>query len=218
MVLKLYSLPNAAGGSGIVALILLEKEITFQHFVMDLAKGDHKSSTFFTKQPFGEVPVIDDDGFILYESRAICRYLAEKYADRGPCLIPTDLKGKALFEQAASMEFANFYPQIMRVRTETYFKPRQGLPVDQAALAASLSDLSAKLDVYEVILEKQKFLAGNELTLADLFHLYAAALLAEPGLDIMSKQGPNVKRWWNDLTQRPAWIKLTAEGIKGTED
>ncbi|KAJ6564934.1 glutathione S-transferase [Mycena vulgaris] len=184
MVLKLYSLPNAAGGSGIVALILLEKEIRFQHFVMDLARGHYKSPAFFTKQPFGEVPVM----------------------------------GKALFEQAASMEFANFYPQIMRVRTETYFKPRQGLPVDQAALAASSSDLSAKLDVYEGILGKQKFLAGNELTLADLFHLYAAALSAEPGLDIMSKQGPNVKRWWNDLTQRPAWIKLTAEGIKGTED
>ncbi|KAJ6523423.1 hypothetical protein DFH09DRAFT_1420771 [Mycena vulgaris] len=120
------------------------------------------------------------------------------------------------------MEFANFYPQIMRVRTETYFKPRQGLPVAQAAVAASLSDLSARLDVYEVILGKQKFLAGNELTLVDLFHLYAAALLAEPGLDIMSKQGPNVRRcipyFWNDLTQRPAWIKLIAEGIKGTED
>ncbi|KAJ6523413.1 glutathione S-transferase [Mycena vulgaris] len=218
MVLKLYSLANAVGGSGIVALILLEKQIPFQHFVMDLDKGDHKTPTFLTQQPFGEVPVIDDDGFILYESRAICRYLAEKYTARGFSLIPTDLKGKALFEQAASIEFASFYPQIMRVRTETFFKPRQGLPVDEAALAAAMSDLSAKLDVYEVILGNQKFLAGNEVSLADLFHLYAAALLAEPGLDIMSRQGPNVKRWWSDLIQRPAWIKLTSEGIKGTED
>lgn len=58
----------------------------------------------------------DDDGFVLYESRAICRYLAEKYADQGtPNLIPTELKAKALFEQAASIEYANFNPYAFTV-------------------------------------------------------------------------------------------------------
>ena len=50
----------------------------------------------------------DDDGFILYESRAIAHYIASKYASRGPILIPTDIKGNALFQQAASMEMAYF--------------------------------------------------------------------------------------------------------------
>jgi glutathione S-transferase len=48
----------------------------------------------------------DDNGFILYESRAICRYIAAKYPESN--LIPTDPKKNALFEQAASSEYANF--------------------------------------------------------------------------------------------------------------
>ncbi|KAJ6528236.1 glutathione S-transferase [Mycena vulgaris] len=217
MVLKFYSHGTPGWGTGIVALVLLEKQIPFKHVVVDMAEGDHKSPAFLAKQPFGQVPVIDDDGFILYESRAICRYLAEKYAGQGTPLLPTDLKAKALFEQAASIELANFYPKVTKVRTETFFKSRQGLPIDEAAAAAAVSELAAKLDVYEVILGNQKFLAGNEITLADLFHLYTAPLLAGSGVDIMSRKGPNVTRWWNDLIQRPAWIKLNQEGIKGTE-
>ena len=50
----------------------------------------------------------DDDGFILYESRAISRYTARKYASQGTPLIPTELKAEALFEQAASIETSYF--------------------------------------------------------------------------------------------------------------
>ncbi|KAJ7655338.1 glutathione S-transferase [Mycena rosella] len=216
MVLKLYSGARAGGGSGIVALVLAEKQIPFEHVFVDMANGAHKSPEFLAKHPFGQIPVIDDDGFILYESRAICRYLAEKYADQGTPLLPTRLEDKALFEQAASVEFANFHPQVLKVMNESFSKKRQGLPVDEAALAQIVSELSAKLDVYEVILGKQKFLAGNELTLADLFHLSSAPFLAGGGVDIMTSKGPNVTRWWNELIQRPAWIKLREEGITGT--
>jgi glutathione S-transferase len=60
-----------------------------------------------------------DDGFILYESRAICRYLAEKYAEQGTVgLIPPELRAKALFEQAASIEYANFQPYAWVIYVE----------------------------------------------------------------------------------------------------
>lgn len=60
----------------------------------------------------------DDDGFILYEPRAICRYLAEKYADQGTALLPEGLKQKALFEQAASVEYSTFFPAVSKVVEE----------------------------------------------------------------------------------------------------
>ncbi|KAJ6451232.1 hypothetical protein C8R47DRAFT_1061965 [Mycena vitilis] len=62
--------------------------------------------------------IIDDDGFILCESRAICRYLADKYSDQGTPLSPSDLKVRALVEQAASFEFANFHPAATKVAME----------------------------------------------------------------------------------------------------
>lgn len=60
----------------------------------------------------------DDDGFIVYESRAICRYLAEKYADQDPKLFPKGLKERAMVEQGAAVESANFEPAILKLFRE----------------------------------------------------------------------------------------------------
>ncbi|KAJ7483164.1 glutathione S-transferase [Mycena latifolia] len=216
MVLKFYGASNIGGGGGIVAMVLAEKQIPFEYIVVDLATRAQKTPEFVAKHPFGLIPVIDDDGFILYESRAICRYLAEKYADQGTPLLPTTLQDKALFEQAASIEFANISPPLSQIVDEVFAKPYRGLPTDEAVIAQALSGLSTKLDVYEVILGKQKFLAGNEFTLADLFHLYYVRVLTFRNIDIMTSKGPNLARWWNDLVGRPAWVKLNKEGIKST--
>ncbi|KAJ7122405.1 glutathione S-transferase [Mycena epipterygia] len=218
MVLKLYSLSQAAGGNGVVALVLVEKQIPFEHIPVDMANKDHKTPEFIAMNPWGQVPVIDDDGVIVYESRAICRYIAEKYAHQGTPLIPTTMEAKAVFEQGACTEMATFHPAVMKLVMEALGKARQGLPVDQAVLADCVADLSAKLDVYEVILGKQKFMGGNELSLVDLFHLFYAPLLAGGGVDVMTSKGPdsNVTKWWNALISRPSWIKLKEEGIKST--
>ncbi|KAJ7098529.1 glutathione S-transferase [Mycena belliarum] len=214
-VLKFYSWSYAAGGCGLIAMVLAEKQIPFELVLVDMAKGDHKTPEYVAKHPFGQVPMIDDDGFILYESRAICRYLAEKYADRGTPLIPTSLPAKALFEQAASIEFANFHPLVGKIMLEAIYKMHNNLPPDEAVLTQAKSDLAAKLDVYEVILSTQNYLGGNEFTLADLFHLAFAPSLAQQGHNIMADRGPNVTRWWNDVSSRPSWVKLQADGIPG---
>ncbi|KAJ6580575.1 glutathione S-transferase, partial [Mycena vulgaris] len=147
----------------------------FELVVTEVAKGDHTAPEYVAKHMHPLPSVLtprwhDDDGFILYESCAICHYLAEKHVGRGTTLLPATLEGNALFEQAASIEFANFYPQIMKIRIETLYKKRMSLPIDEAALAQGRSDRCAKLDVYEVILGKPRFLAGDAFTLADRFH------------------------------------------------
>ncbi|KAJ7039333.1 glutathione S-transferase-like protein [Mycena alexandri] len=100
MVLKLYAGASPFAGNGIVALVLAEKQIPA------------KTRGFLEKHPFGQIPVVDDNGFILYASRAICRYLAEKYADHRTPLLPTGLQAKVFFERAASVEFANTCPLL----------------------------------------------------------------------------------------------------------
>lgn len=111
MVLQLYGSPMSTCTKR-VAAVLHEKQVSFELHPIDLFKGEQKAPEFMAHQPFGQVPYIVDDGFVLYESRAICRYLALKYAGQGTPLIPspTDLEKYALFEQAAHIELAAFDP------------------------------------------------------------------------------------------------------------
>ncbi|KAJ7446332.1 glutathione S-transferase [Mycena latifolia] len=215
MVLKLYGGMAPIGATASVAMTLAEKQIPFEFVFVDMASGAHKSADYLAMQPFGLVPVIDDNGFVLYESRAICRYLAEKYAAQGTPLVPTELKARALFEQAASVELANFQPLARGVYDQGISKTRRGLEIDQEAMSKLVSALSATLDVYEAILGKQKYLAGDELTLVDIFHLGFGSILYRSGCDLMTTKGPNVARWWNDLLSRPSWVGLQ-EGVKST--
>ncbi|KAF9219904.1 glutathione S-transferase [Gyrodon lividus] len=203
MVLKLYGFPTSTSTLR-VAVVLKEKNVPFEFHKVDPTKGEHKALTFVAHQPFGQVPYIDDDGFILYESRAICRYIAAKYASQGTPLIPTDPKAYALFEQAASVETFNFHPFVSGLAWELRLTPLFGGKTDKARAEALRTQLEAKLDAYDVILCKQKYLAGNEITLADLFHLLYGAVVLDVGIDEFYSR-PNVKRWWDDITSRPAW-------------
>ena len=73
MVLKLY---GSAMSTSRVLVAILEKELPYELILVDVAKGDQKTEDYKKLQPFGKVPVLDDDGFIMFESRAICKYLA----------------------------------------------------------------------------------------------------------------------------------------------
>ncbi|KAF9809006.1 hypothetical protein IEO21_07631 [Rhodonia placenta] len=209
MVLKLYGFPSSTCTRR-VAVVLKEKNIPYELVPVDLTKNEQKNPEFVKNQPFGQVPyIVEEDGFQLFESRAIGRYIALKYAGQGTKLIPdpSDFKKTALFEQAASIELSNFDPFAYGLATEKVFKPRKGLgETDPKVVAQLTQQLEAKLDAYEQLLSKTKYLAGDEVTLADLFHLSYGAMLSVIGINVLeTDKRPNVARWWKDITSRPAW-------------
>ncbi|KJA19736.1 hypothetical protein HYPSUDRAFT_44020 [Hypholoma sublateritium FD-334 SS-4] len=216
MVLKLYGFHRDTCTPR-VALILREKNVPFEFINVDLTKREQKSPEYMKHQPFGSTPYIDDDGFILFESRAICYYIASKYADQGTPLIPTELKANALFHQAVSMEVTSFNEHVEKIVAEKVWKRFRGETADEANYERHLALLDSKLDVYDGILSKQKYLSGNEITLADLYHIPYGAMLAVGGTDIMEAK-PNVKRWWIDITSRPSWVAVKKDLIKLSED
>ena len=73
MVLKLH---GSAMATSRVLVTILEKQLPYELIFVDIAKGEQKSDDYKKLQPFGKVPVLEDDGFVMYESRAICKYLA----------------------------------------------------------------------------------------------------------------------------------------------
>lgn len=123
MVLKLYT-NNMSSCGRRVAVILFEKQVPFQLIEPDFATGEIKTPEWRAKQPFGQMPYIDDDGFILFESRAIARYIATKHASSGTDLLPdtNDLKAMALVDQGISIETSNFNPAAEGLFVEKIMK------------------------------------------------------------------------------------------------
>ncbi|GJJ13006.1 hypothetical protein Clacol_007255 [Clathrus columnatus] len=190
-----------------VAVVLKEKGVQFQFKAVGIS--DINEEYLNNMQPFGQIPVLDDDGFLLSESRAICRYIAAKYADQGtPDLIPDgkDLKEMATFERALSVEATQFIP-VELLTFEVIFKPVHGGTPDPETINRLSQQIEKKLGAYERILSKSKYLAGDKLTLADLFHLpYAEKLTKDvlPGV-LESGKHPNVTRWWKEISARESW-------------
>ncbi|EIW80695.1 glutathione S-transferase [Coniophora puteana RWD-64-598 SS2] len=212
MVLKLYGFPISTC-TRTVAATCKELNIPYEFINVDLAGGEHKTAEFTAVHPFGQIPYIDEDGFKLFESRAISRYLAKKYAGNGPKLIPTDPKEEAIFEQGVSIESFNFYPSAIGYAKEKVFKPMFGLTTNEERAAEHLETLNAKLDAYDVLLGKQKYIGGNEYTLADIFHLAYALAVVEAGQGGLFESRPNVARWWEEISNRKAWVDVIEKGV-----
>ncbi|CAE6533650.1 unnamed protein product [Rhizoctonia solani] len=187
--------------------------LKYKIITVDVLNKEQKTEEYLsTKQPFGAIPVlVDEDGTQIYESRAICRYLVAKYGkDSG--LVPNqgDLKAYGLFEQAASIEYSSFDPYAAPLTAERIFSKHFGREADEKLAQKYTDSLNAKLEGYERILSKQKYLAGDNFTLADLFHLPYGNFVNQIDPNIFGSK-PNVKRWWDDISSRASWAAALAE-------
>ncbi|KAK9275948.1 hypothetical protein L1049_023223 [Liquidambar formosana] len=208
MVVKVYGPVRAACPQRVMAC-LLEKGVDFEVVHVDLDAGEHKRLDFLVRQPFGQVPVIEDGDFRLFESRAIIRYYASKYAERGPNLLGTTLEERALVDQWLEVEAHNFNDLVYTLVLQLVILPRLGERSDLALIHTCKEKLENVLDVYQKRLSKSTYLAGDSFTLADLSHLPAIRYLTnEVGMGHLVTERKNVMAWWEDISSRPAWKKL----------
>lgn len=187
-----------------VLMTLHELGTAFEMNVIDFTKGEHKQPAHLKRQPFGRIPAIDDDGFALFESRAICRYLNEKAKGK---LEPADLQGRARMEQWVSIETSELTPNAMKFVYEHVFKRPQG----EAVLEAATKGLDVTCGVMEARLSESPYLAGSEFSIADItFMPYLEYAMTTPAKTTFAKY-PHVMQWWNKIAERPAWAKATGK-------
>ncbi|KAB8221480.1 glutathione S-transferase [Aspergillus novoparasiticus] len=215
MVLKLYGFPLSTCTRR-VRTVLAEKGVEAEFHSVDLAKGEQKSESYLNDlHPFGKVPVLQDTetGVQIFESRAINQYLSSKYAGQGTTLSPpeSDLKAWALYQQALSIEQSYFDPLVSQIAFEKVFKVRKGLgETDEARVQVLFSQLTPVLEGYERVLSKHKYLAGDQVTLADLAHLPYGVFVEQFGFADLLPKYPHVQKWWEELKARESWKKVTA--------
>ncbi|XP_078448223.1 glutathione S-transferase F8, chloroplastic-like [Wolffia australiana] len=192
-----------------VLACLLEKEVDFQLIPVDMAKRQHKSPDYLKLHPFGQVPVFQDDSLTLFESRAICRYVCDKFAGNGnEGLFGDGLLARASIDQWLEAEAQSFNPPSSVLIFQLAFAPRMKLKQDEAAIEQNEGKLAKVLDVYEQRLEQSRFLAGDEFSLADLSHLPNSHYLARTDRAHLLTSRKNVGRWWAEISSRPSWKKV----------
>ncbi|KAL6295505.1 hypothetical protein ACE6H2_003647 [Prunus campanulata] len=206
---KVYGPPISTAVSRVLAC-LLEKSVDYQLISVDMSKGEHKKPDYLKIQPFGQVPAFQDEDISLFESRAICRYICDKYADQGnKGLYGTNPLAKASIDQWLEAEGQSFSPPSSTLVFQLAFAPRMKLKQDQGVIRQNEEKLKKVLDVYENRLGESRFLAGDEFSLADLSHLPNGHYLvnATDRGELFTSRN-NVGRWWTEISTRDSWEKV----------
>nr|QST14950.1 GSTd protein [Diaphanosoma celebensis] len=175
---------------------------------VDLMAGEQMKPEFLKINPQHNVPTIGDDGFYLNESRAICTYLIEKYA-KDDSLYPKDAQKRALVNQRLYFDMGTFYDRFGKVYYPVMFGGATKL--DEKA-QSSLKEAIGWLNSF---LENSKYVAGDQLTVADI-SLVSSASTMEAGVDNIFDEYPNVKSWLERCKQEiEGYDETNAPGATG---
>ncbi|CAN8315446.1 unnamed protein product [Cochlearia groenlandica] len=193
-------------------LTMIEKGVEFETVNVDLMKGEQCHPDYVAIQPFGKIPLLVDGDYKIFESRAIMRYIAEKYKSQGPDLLGKTVEERGQVEQWLDVEATTFFPPLLALTLNIVFAPLMGAPVDEKVVKESEEKLGAILDVYEGHLAKNDYLAGDFVSLADLAHLPFTAYLFGPiGKPYLITDRKNVSAWWDRISSRPSWKEVSTK-------
>jgi glutathione S-transferase len=201
--LIIYGVP----GSPYVRMPMLacdEKGVAYS--LVALGPGEAKSPEHVKRHPFGRIPVMDHDGFRLYEADAIIRYIDQAFD--GPSLVPADPKAQARMNQVMGIMDWYVMPSLSAgIGFNRIVAPVFGLPVNEAAVKAAIPMARTCIAALEEILDGQPYFAGDRLSLADLMavaHLEMVPFTAE-GAELIA--GSLLLAWLDRMNARPSIAK-----------
>src|ERR1041384_2036817 len=169
--IKLYHSP-ASTNSRKVRIALIEKGLEFERVPIDLAKKEQKSPEYLKIHPFGQVPALDDEGFIIYDSTVINEYLEDEYPY--PALMPKDSEGRARARLLEDFRDSRFNPSFVHLRKEIR-KPEGER--DSQRIDSARGEIIKAFDRIEKELNGKEYLVGS-FSLADIAFMSNIELLA----------------------------------------
>ncbi|KAH8306483.1 hypothetical protein KR018_012668, partial [Drosophila ironensis] len=186
------------GSSGCRSVIMTAKAVGVElnKKVLNLREGEQLKPEFVKINPQHTIPTLVDNGFSIWESRAIAVYLAEKYG-KDDTLFPKDPKQQALVNQRLYFDmgtlydsFAKYYYPLLRTGTA-------GTPEDYKKIETAFGFL-------DTFLEGQNYVAGDHLTVADIAIVATVSTFDAVEFDITKYS--NVNRWYQNAKKvTPGW-------------
>jgi glutathione S-transferase len=183
-----------------VLFTLHETNTPYELTTVDFAKGEHKGAAHLARQPWGKLPALEDNGFELFESRAMARYVDLK---AGGKLTPKDPQQHGLMEQWISVETSYFYGPAMTFIYNDVFKRAQ--PQEELDKATAALDFTA--GILDKHLAKHTWLAGDQLSIAEVAFAPYIEYAMMSGAKATLVKHPHFSAWWNRVSERPAWQK-----------
>jgi glutathione S-transferase len=196
-----------------VLITLAEKGQKARFESVDLIASAHKHAAHLDRHPFGVIPVLDDDGFLLYESRAIIRHLDRR--DGAPSLLPSALRELALMDQWLSVDQAYIAPHTRALAIERVLKGHAGQAPNPAVVADSEAALALGFGVLDGALADRRFLTGERFSLADVSLMPYVASLTLLGAGHLLSERPHLSSWWERVRARPSWRALERGELTG---
>lgn len=189
----------------IARLTLMEKQVDYEHVPVDIFDPAGPPDWYLELQPFRRIPALDDNGFVLFETAAITRYVDEAFA--GPPLQPAGAKARARMNQTiAILDHYAYRAMVWDVYVERVTRPAEGHQPDEGRIAAALPVAETCLATLTKIKGANAWLAGDAISLADL---HAAPMIAyfvkAPEGDALLEKFPELNDWWARMRARPAF-------------
>ncbi|MFI5400197.1 MAG: glutathione S-transferase family protein [SAR324 cluster bacterium] len=199
--MKLYSFPYSSNArkARVTALLL---GIDLELVNVDLGKGDQRKPEFLAINPMGRVPVLDDSGFILWESHAIMAYLADKKP--GNTLYPAAAQPRADVNRWLFWAANHWGPAVAALVFENLLKARFNLGPPEPVQVKRQEDFVRTFGgVLDGHLAKRQWVCGSAVTLADM--ALAASLMNAGPAKIPVQSFAHVQTWLARVKGLDAW-------------
>lgn len=175
-------------------------KIPHQLQLINVAKNQQHSDSYGKINPFKKLPSIDDEGFVLFESHTILRYLSQKYKTPDHWY-PIDLQRRAKLDSYLDWHHTN----LRKCHTfvwSSFIAPRVGISVQSEVIPQAEKEMKAAIHGLDTFwLENTKFLAGEEVSIADLSAACELEQLSVINYDF--SPFPHVSRWLKDMESLP---------------
>jgi glutathione S-transferase len=206
-----HSIPGSPFGRAALAT-LEEKGASYRLSV--LAPGTLRSPEHLARHPFGRVPVLEHDGFHVYETQAILRYLDRVLPS--PALTPADPKRAARMDQVMNVNDWYLFQGVSSVITfHRVVGPRvMGLKPDEAAIEAAMPKARAVFEELARLLGEQPWFAGEAISLADLLVAPQIGFFTQtPEWAVLGAPHNNLVAWLARMEARPSMKATTWERV-----
>ena len=186
-----------------VEIALAEKRIDYQ--LQPIQPGEHKQPEYLARHPFGRIPAFEHDGFAIYETQAIIRYLDDVFPD--PPLTPADPKARARMNQVIGIIEWYFFPKAAApIGFQRIIGPRLlGIPSDDSIVADAMPTARLCLAELDRLLDDKLYLTGEQVTIADIMLGAQLDLFSEcaEGRELIS--GTRLQPWLERMRTRPSF-------------